>query len=93
MSSLKEKNEAKLKEYEEKLKEAEEKEGDSEISELLRGKAMYLCRIGDKVGSVLQQVTCRNASSGSRGSGGRSGKIRGRRGIDNWLGSRDLIER
>jgi 26S proteasome regulatory subunit N7 len=43
------KNEAKLKEFDDKLKEAEENQGESEISQLLRSKAMYLVRIGDKV--------------------------------------------
>lgn len=50
VASLSEKNEQELRTFEEKLNEAEEKQGDSEISELLRAKAMYLCRIGDKVG-------------------------------------------
>ena len=49
ISTLSEKNEAELKSMDEKLKEAEENQGDSEISELLRSRAMYLCRIGDKV--------------------------------------------
>lgn len=35
-----------------KLKDAEENLGESEISELLRSKAMYLCRIGNKVGHL-----------------------------------------
>lgn len=49
LSSLKAKNEKELSTFEEKLKDAEENLGESEISELLRNKAMYLCRIGDKV--------------------------------------------
>lgn len=48
---LSEKNESTLKEFDEKLKEAEENQGESEISELLRSKAMYLVRIGDKASS------------------------------------------
>jgi hypothetical protein len=36
------------------LKEAITNEGDSEISEQLRARAMYFCRIGDK---VRQQMT------------------------------------
>lgn len=46
---LSEKNKKRLEELDTKLKEAEENQGDSEISELLRSKAMYFCRIGDKV--------------------------------------------
>lgn len=49
LETLHEKNEKQLKEFEDKLKQAEEKEGESEISDLLRKKAMYLVRIGDKV--------------------------------------------
>jgi len=52
------KNEAKLKEFDEKLKEAEENQGESEISELLRSKAMYLVRIGDKVRLSRQLALC-----------------------------------
>ncbi|EIW67945.1 hypothetical protein TREMEDRAFT_72066 [Tremella mesenterica DSM 1558] len=48
ISTLEEKNKKELDAIEEKLKEAEENMGDSEISDLLRKKAMYLCRIGDK---------------------------------------------
>jgi len=50
IKSLKEKNDKQLSEFDEKLKEAEENQGESEISALLRSKAMYLTRIGDKVG-------------------------------------------
>lgn len=53
ITSLSEKNKKHLEELETKLKEAEENQGDSEISELLRSKAMYLCRIGDKVGRII----------------------------------------
>lgn len=49
IKSLSEKNTKHVEEIEAKLKEAEENQGDSEISELLRSKAMYYCRIGDKV--------------------------------------------
>ena len=51
VEKLAEKNVTKLTGIEEKLKDAEENLGESEISELLRSKAMYLCRIGDKVGT------------------------------------------
>jgi 26S proteasome regulatory subunit N7 len=51
LEKLSEKNEKELQTFEDKLKEAEENEGESEISALLRSKAMYLARIGDKVGS------------------------------------------
>ena len=54
---LTEKNDTELNLIEGKLKDAEENLGESEISELLRRKAMYLCRIGDKVS---------NSSTGTR---------------------------
>lgn len=53
LSKLEEKNKAFLEDIEAKLKEAEEREGDSEISELWRKKAMYLARIGDKASILL----------------------------------------
>ena len=65
ISTLSAKNDAELESMDKKLKDAEENLGDSEISELLRSKAMYLCRIGDKVGqaqgalSVSLTVICR----------------------------------
>jgi len=54
INSLLEKNKAHLAEIDAKLKEAIEQEGDSEISEQLRARAMYYCRIGDKVGQRTQ---------------------------------------
>jgi 26S proteasome regulatory subunit N7 len=52
IAKLEEKNE-----LEAKLRDAEENQGESEISELLRSKAMYFCRIGDRVG-LLGLPTC-----------------------------------
>jgi 26S proteasome regulatory subunit N7 len=49
INKLLEKNKAHLEEIDAKLKEATTNEGDSEISEQLRARAMYYCRIGDKV--------------------------------------------
>lgn len=49
ITSLQAKNTAHIESLDAKIKEAEEQEGDSEISELFRQKAMYYCRIGDKV--------------------------------------------
>jgi 26S proteasome regulatory subunit N7 len=49
INKLLEKNKAHLEEIDTKLKEAITNEGDSEISEQLRARAMYYCRIGDKV--------------------------------------------
>jgi hypothetical protein len=54
INKLLEKNKAHLEEIDTKLKEAITNEGDSEISEQLRARAMYFCRIGDK---VRQQMT------------------------------------
>lgn len=53
IQKLEEKNKEQVEEYDRKLKDAEENEGDSEISELLRNKAMYFVRMGDKVGLRL----------------------------------------
>lgn len=53
IQKLEGKNKEQVEEYDRKLKDAEENEGDSEISELLRNKAMYFVRIGDKVGLRL----------------------------------------
>lgn len=53
IQKLEEKNKEQVEEYDRKLKDAEENEGDSEISELLRNKAMYFVRIGNKVGLRL----------------------------------------
>jgi 26S proteasome regulatory subunit N7 len=50
VSSLREKNDKYLVEIDTKLKDAEENMGESDVSELWRQRAMYLCRIGDKVG-------------------------------------------
>jgi 26S proteasome regulatory subunit N7 len=49
LAELEKKNAEELESIETKLKDAEENLGESEISELLRSKAMYLCRIGNKV--------------------------------------------
>jgi 26S proteasome regulatory subunit N7 len=49
VSSLKEKNEKSLAEIDTKLKDAEENLAESDVSEQYRQRAMYLCRIGDKV--------------------------------------------
>lgn len=53
VNSLKEKNEKYLAEIDTKLKDAEENLGESDVSELWRQRAMYLCRIGDKVSDLL----------------------------------------
>lgn len=50
LPALEKKNAEELESIETKLKDAEENLGESEVSELLRSKAMYLCRIGSKVG-------------------------------------------
>lgn len=56
ISTLKEKNEKYLSEIDTKLKDAEENLGESDVSELWRSRAMYLCRIGDKVSSCSHRV-------------------------------------
>lgn len=68
IKSLKEKNDKQLSEFDEKLKEAEENQGESEISALLRSKAMYLTRIGDKVGrdESVKLICVGKSNRGSR---------------------------
>lgn len=56
ITSLEAKNKAHIESIDTKIKEAEEREGDSEISELLRSKAMYYCRIGDRVSRDCNQA-------------------------------------
>ncbi|WVQ93676.1 hypothetical protein IAU59_000752 [Kwoniella sp. CBS 9459] len=68
ISELEEKNKATLEDFDKKLKDAEENEGESEISEGLRGKAMYLCRIGDKERAIpaLETALEKTAGLGAR---------------------------
>nr|ODN87638.1 26S proteasome regulatory subunit N7 [Cryptococcus depauperatus CBS 7841] len=68
IEKLEAKNMEQLEEFEKKLKEAEENEGNSEISELLRNKAMYLARIGDKERALpaLETALEKTAGLGAR---------------------------
>ncbi|WVQ80866.1 hypothetical protein IAT38_002973 [Cryptococcus sp. DSM 104549] len=68
IAKLEKKNAEQLEEFDKKLKEAEENEGDSEISELLRSKAMYFCRIGDKERALpaLETALEKTAGLGAR---------------------------
>lgn len=52
LSKLKAANEAELTKFDAKLVEAEESQGETEVSDILRAKAAYLTKIGDKVGLV-----------------------------------------
>jgi 26S proteasome regulatory subunit N7 len=49
LPKLKALNETKLAEFDAKLVEAEEREGETEVSDILRAKAAYLTKIGDRV--------------------------------------------
>lgn len=49
LEELEKKNSAALEKLDERLKHAQETEGESEISDALRGRANYLTKIGDKV--------------------------------------------
>jgi 26S proteasome regulatory subunit N7 len=49
LEELEKKNTATLEKLDERLKHAQETEGESEISDALRGRANYLTKIGDKV--------------------------------------------
>jgi hypothetical protein len=53
LEKMGERNKAELTPFDEKLKEAEEMEGETEIADILRDRAMYLTKIGDKVRSLL----------------------------------------
>lgn len=53
LPALEKRNAEELESLDTKLKDAEENLGESEISELLRSKAMYLCRIGNKVSQTM----------------------------------------
>ncbi|WRT63856.1 uncharacterized protein IL334_000781 [Kwoniella shivajii] len=68
ISTLDKKNNETLEGFEKKLKDAEENQGDSEISETLREKAMYLCRIGDKERAMpaLETALEKTAGLGAR---------------------------
>lgn len=63
LPALEKRNADELESLDTKLKDAEENLGESEISELLRSKAMYLCRIGNKVGHTgLNEAHVQGAS-------------------------------
>ncbi|WWC58103.1 uncharacterized protein I303_100638 [Kwoniella dejecticola CBS 10117] len=68
INTLEKKNNEKLEEFEKKLKDAEENQGDSEISETLREKAMYLTRIGDKERAIpaIENALEKTAGLGAR---------------------------
>jgi 26S proteasome regulatory subunit N7 len=53
LEKMEERNKAELAAFDEKLKEAEKTEGETEIADILRGRAMYLTKIGDKVRRIL----------------------------------------
>ncbi|KAJ7470397.1 26S proteasome subunit RPN7-domain-containing protein [Mycena latifolia] len=54
LEELEKKNTAALEKLDERLKHAQETEGESEISDALRGRANYLTKIGDKDASAAQ---------------------------------------
>ncbi|KAJ7093122.1 26S proteasome subunit RPN7-domain-containing protein [Mycena epipterygia] len=54
LEELEKKNSAALEKLDERLKHAQETEGESEISDALRGRANYLTKIGDKDASAAQ---------------------------------------
>jgi 26S proteasome regulatory subunit N7 len=47
------KNKEELESFDKRLEEAEKTEGESDVADLLRGKAMYLVKIGDRVCCVM----------------------------------------
>lgn len=66
VNSLKEKNEKYLAEIDTKLKDAEENLGESDVSELWRSRAMYFCRIGDKVSCEKPGILLSSADIGRK---------------------------
>jgi 26S proteasome regulatory subunit N7 len=53
LEKMEKENEDELQRLDGKLKEAEEMEGETDIAEVLRAKAMYLTRIGEKVSCIF----------------------------------------
>ncbi|KAK4686560.1 26S proteasome regulatory subunit N7, partial [Tremellales sp. Uapishka_1] len=68
LAALETKNNEELEAFDKKLADAEENLGESEVSELLRNKAMYLCRIGDKTRAIpaLETALAKTAGLGAR---------------------------
>ncbi|PVF98236.1 putative RPN7-subunit of the regulatory particle of the proteasome [Serendipita vermifera] len=68
LAQLDDQNQKTLKTLEEKIEEAEKTEGESEIAEAWRAKAMYLTRIGEKDKAIEAQKTAleKTAGVGSR---------------------------
>ncbi|TXT06068.1 hypothetical protein VHUM_03541 [Vanrija humicola] len=64
LDTLEKKNAAELESIDTKLKDAEENLGESEVSELLRQKAMYLCRIGHKEQAIPALETALEKTTG-----------------------------
>ena len=60
LERLEKKNEEELRKFDERLAEAEKTEGETEISDLLKAKATYLTRIGDKVRVYWQALHVQN---------------------------------
>lgn len=57
LNKMKKANEEELKRLDNELEDAEKILGESEIRDAMMAKAEYLCRIGDKVGSLLLCLT------------------------------------
>ena len=55
LESLEKSNKGELEKLEERLEEAKKQEGESDIADVLRAKANYLTRIGDKV-RVIEDI-------------------------------------
>ena len=55
LPKLQRKNTEELKRLEEKLEDAQKNLGETEISDALRAKALYLARIGDKVRAIFDE--------------------------------------
>jgi len=88
LAQLDETNQKTLDEFEEKIKEAEKTEGESEIGEAWRAKALYLTRIGEKVSPALDVQIMRNVFMSTVGKSHRGSEDRLRENSGRWIEDR-----
>lgn len=65
ITAMKEKNQAKLKEFDEKAKDAEENLGETEVRDALHAKADYLAQLGDKEAAIQAYKVTEEKTAGS----------------------------
>lgn len=66
LSRLRAKNEEELKKLDDQQKDAEENQGETEVNAILRARALYLARIGEKVSGICRRraARCRGCQGG-----------------------------